>query len=96
MLGRKAYEQMSSRLGISAQDRQIQVLVNDVKEGHLQLPELQRKYVWKSTQVRDFFDSLYRQYPTGHLLVWETDDLPHARDVSAMGIGEIAVVRSCY
>lgn len=74
-------------MGISAHDREIQLLVNDVKESHLQLPELQRRYVWKSTQVRDFFDSLYRQYPTGQLLVWETDDLPHARDLSAVGIG---------
>lgn len=74
-------------MGISAHDREIQLLVNDVKDSHLQLPELQRKYVWKSTQVRDFFDSLYHQYPTGQLLVWETDDLPHARDLSAHGIG---------
>jgi hypothetical protein len=74
-------------MGISAHDREIQLLVSDVKDGYLQLPELQRKYVWKSTQVRDFFDSLYRQYPTGQLLVWETDDLPHARDLSAKGIG---------
>lgn len=74
-------------MGISAHDREIQLLVTDVKDGYLQLPELQRKYVWKSTQVREFFDSLYRQYPTGQLLVWETDDLPHARDLSAEGIG---------
>lgn len=74
-------------MGISEHDREIQLLVKDVKDSHLQLPELQRRYVWKSTQVRDFFDSLYRQYPTGQLLVWETDDLPHARDLSAGGIG---------
>lgn len=74
-------------MSISSHDRQIQLLVNDVKDGILQLPELQRKYVWKSTQVRDFFDSLYHQYPTGELLVWETDDLPHARDLSAANIG---------
>lgn len=74
-------------MGISALDREIQLLISDVKEGSLQLPELQRKYVWKSTQVRDFFDSLYHQYPTGQLLVWETDDQPHARDLGAAGIG---------
>lgn len=74
-------------MGISAHDREIQLIVNDVKEKHLQLPELQRKYVWKSTQVRDFFDSLYHQYPTGQLLIWETDDQPHARNLSAAGIG---------
>lgn len=74
-------------MGISAHSSPIELLVQDVRERHLQLPELQRKYVWKSTQVRDFFDSLYHQYPTGQLLVWETDDLPYARDVSASGIG---------
>lgn len=74
-------------MGIREHDCEIQLLVNDVKNDHLRLPELQRKYVWKSTQVRDFFDSLYHQYPTGQLLVWETDDLPYARDISARGIG---------
>lgn len=80
-------ERTSVDVGISAHDREIQLLVSDVQDGYLQLPELQRKYVWKSTQVRDFFDSLYRQYPTGQLLVWETDDHAYARDLSAHGIG---------
>lgn len=74
-------------MSISAYDCQIQSLIQDVKDRHLRLPELQRKYVWKSTQVRDFFDSLYQQYPTGELLVWETDDQPFARDLSTTGIG---------
>ncbi len=67
---------------ISSQDREIQALVADIREGKLLLPEMQRGYVWKSTQVRDFFDSLYHQYPSGQLLVWETDDLPYSRTVS--------------
>jgi hypothetical protein len=66
---------------ISTQDREIQALVADIRDGKLLLPELQRSYVWKSTQVRDFFDSLYHQYPSGQLLVWETDDLPYTRTV---------------
>jgi hypothetical protein len=74
-------------MGISTHSSPIELLVQEVKDQHLQLPELQRKYVWKSTQVRDFIDSLYHQYPTGQLLIWETDDLPFARDVSATGIG---------
>lgn len=74
-------------MSISAHDCEIQLLVQDVKDRHLRLPELQRRYVWKSTQVRDFFDSLYQQYPTGQLLVWESDDQPFARDLSVAGIG---------
>src|SRR5258708_8277440 len=61
---------------IRAQDQEIQSLVADIRDGKLLLPEMQRRYVWKSTQVRDLFDSLYHEYPSGQLLVWETDDLP--------------------
>src|SRR5579859_6664558 len=61
---------------IKAQDQEIQSLIADIRDGKLLLPEMQRAYVWKSTQVRDLFDSLYHEYPSGQLLVWETDDLP--------------------
>lgn len=67
---------------ISAHDKEIQALVNDIRDGKLLLPELQRRYVWKSPQVRDLFDSLYHQYPSGQLLIWETNDLPHSRTTS--------------
>ena len=49
-------------------------LVKEFKRGQMQLPEMQRGYVWKSTQVRDLLDSLYRGYPTGNILRWETTD----------------------
>lgn len=73
---------------ITSQDREIQALVNDIRDGKLLLPELQRGYVWKSPQVRNLFDSLYRGYPSGQLLVWETDDLPHAKTVSVDGLND--------
>ena len=49
-------------------------LVKEFERGQMQLPEMQRAYVWKSTQVRDLLDSLYRGYPTGNILRWETTD----------------------
>lgn len=64
---------------ITTHDREIQALVGDIKDGRLLLPELQRPYVWKAPQVSVLFDSLYRQYPSGQILVWQTDDLPHVR-----------------
>lgn len=67
---------------ITSQDREIQALVNDIRDGKLLLPEMQRGYVWKAPQVRNLLDSLYRNYPSGQLLVWETDDLPFSRKVS--------------
>lgn len=73
---------------IRTQDQDIQSLVADIRDGKLLLPEMQRRYVWKSTQIRDLFDSLYHEYPSGQLLVWETDDLPAAgnRGASIQGI----------
>jgi hypothetical protein len=45
-----------------------------IQRGELRLPEMQRRYVWRSTRVRDLLDSLYRGYPSGAILVWETDE----------------------
>jgi uncharacterized protein with ParB-like and HNH nuclease domain len=56
--------------------RKIQALVDMFLTGELLLPEMQRKYVWRSTQVRDLLDSIYRDYPSGSILIWETDALP--------------------
>ena len=49
---------------------QIRELMGKIERKELQLPEMQRSYVWKNTQVRDLFDSLYREYPTGTILTW--------------------------
>lgn len=34
------------------------------------IPEFQRGFVWKPTQVRDLLESLWLDYPIGSLLVW--------------------------
>ncbi len=49
-------------------------LVGMVERGELRLPEMQRQYVWRSPRVRDLIDSLYRGYPSGAILLWETDE----------------------
>lgn len=46
-----------------------------IQRGELRLPEMQRRYVWRSTRVRDLLDSLYRNYPSGPILLWETDEV---------------------
>lgn len=61
-------------------DASVKTLVDKIADGELILPEMQRDYVWKSTNVRDLFDSLYRGYPSGVILVWETDELVETRD----------------
>jgi hypothetical protein len=52
----------------------VEELVGMIQRGELRLPEMQRRYVWRSTRVRDLLDSLYRGYPSGAILLWETDE----------------------
>jgi hypothetical protein len=58
----------------------IGTLVDMYKRGELRLPEIQRHYVWRGTRVRDLLDSLYRGYPSGSILMWETDEPVPTRD----------------
>lgn len=58
----------------------IGTLVDMYKRGEMRLPEIQRHYVWRATRVRDLLDSLYRGYPSGSILMWETDAPVPTRD----------------
>jgi len=58
----------------------VEELVSMIERGELRLPEMQRQYVWRSTRVRDLLDSLYRGYPSGAILLWETDEAVALQD----------------
>jgi len=45
------------------------------------IPEFQRGFVWKTTQVRDLADSLFADYPIGALLVWNASTHVEERNV---------------
>jgi hypothetical protein len=62
-------------------DTTVAKLVEMIKDGDLRLPEMQRRFVWPGTRVRDLLDSLYRGYPSGTILVWETDREMPSRDL---------------
>ena len=47
-------------------------LVNDVRNGRIGLPDLQRPFVWKDNKVRDLFDSMLKGYPIGYVMLWES------------------------
>lgn len=50
----------------------ISSLIDDIDLGKIGLPELQRPFVWPNVNVRNLFDSIYRGYPAGFLLFWDT------------------------
>lgn len=51
----------------------LSAILDQIDAGTMLLPEFQRGYVWNRDQVRGLMRSLYRGYPVGALLVWETD-----------------------
>ena len=59
---------------VAKAEASVEELVAWIEKGQLRLPEMQRRYVWRSTRVRDLLDSLYRGYPSGAILIWETDE----------------------
>lgn len=64
-------------------DYALSTLVDSIELGEIGLPDLQRPFVWDTVKVRDLFDSMYRGYPVGHLLFWESGAEPGARQIGA-------------
>ena len=46
--------------------------------------EIQRAYVWKGPQVAKLMDSLYKEYPSGQILLWDTLDLPITKNLGGV------------
>jgi uncharacterized protein with ParB-like and HNH nuclease domain len=46
-------------------------LFAEIEEGFYVVPETQRYFVWKNTQIRDLINSIYNLYPIGSIIVWE-------------------------
>jgi uncharacterized protein with ParB-like and HNH nuclease domain len=51
-------------------------LLAKVGDGRLQLPDFQRDYVWKDSDVRSLIASIAKGFPVGALLTLETWSSP--------------------
>jgi len=57
----------------------VETLLRDIEKTDLVLPEFQRDFVWNEDDVKKFIQSLYKNYPTGSLLIWKTLKPPKLR-----------------
>lgn len=57
-------------------------LISGVEDGTIQLPDLQRPFVWPTAKVRDLFDSMYRGYPVGELMFWDVPATGETRAIN--------------
>jgi len=63
----------------------LQGLKNDIDMGVIGLPDIQRPFVWKDTKVRELFDSMYRGFPVGYLLLWANGNTNDTRQIGSDG-----------
>ena len=59
-------------------------LIEDIKSGEVALPDIQRPFVWSASKVRELIDSMYKGFPVGYLLFWDTGAEVGARQI---GVG---------
>ena len=55
-------------------EKSIKEILHSIDNDEYTIPEFQRGYVWNSTQVKEFFRSLYLGYPSGSFLIWKTKE----------------------
>ena len=53
----------------------VSAILGLIEAGQFVIPEIQRPFVWKRSQVRDLIDSLYNGYPTGYIITWKNPDV---------------------
>lgn len=62
-------------------DPTLRGLIDQIKQGDIGLPDLQRPFVWANVKVRNLFDSMYRGFPVGYLLFWEPAEVSSSKAI---------------
>lgn len=60
-------------------------LIEDIDNGEIGLPDIQRPFVWNNAKVRDLFDSMYSGFPVGYLLFWGNANTQGAKQIGVDG-----------
>ena len=89
-------DEATSQMPVEKTERDITTLMGEISRQEIKLPEIQRGYIWKPTQVAKLIESLYRGYPTGSLLFWKTTEAPRTRGFAADGGSAEPVVQPLY
>lgn len=53
----------------------VSAILGLIEAGQFVIPEIQRPFVWKKSQVRDLIDSMYKGYPIGYIITWKNPDV---------------------
>lgn len=50
------------------------VLLNDIEQGQIKIPQFQRDFVWSKEQSAKLMDSILKGYPIGTFILWKTKE----------------------
>jgi hypothetical protein len=57
----------------------VREIVNQAVSKNVDIPEFQRGFVWDPEQVKRLAESLYRDYPVGSFLLWDSSEYQEAK-----------------
>ena len=49
-------------------------MLQELERGFYAIPVFQREFVWDLSNIKSLWDSIYRHYPIGSFLIWETEE----------------------
>lgn len=67
-------------------DRKVGNLLDDVMNGRIGLPDLQRPFVWADSKVRNLFDSMMKGFPIGYVMLWASPT--DYTNTKSIGVGD--------
>lgn len=62
---------MKKNINIETQIRSMTKILDDLRQGIIQIPPFQREFVWERNNIRELFDSIRNNYPIGSILIWK-------------------------
>lgn len=63
-------------------DRKVSSLIEEVLNGKIGLPDLQRPFVWADTKVKELLDSMMKGFPIGYVMLWASpSDYENAKTI---------------
>ena len=77
---KKNVMQLFEKMRINAYDNHLKFSLKEIaiwqlsNQSHISLPSMQRRFVWKTKQIEDLWDSLLRGFPVGSFLLQKSDD----------------------
>ncbi|MFA5020403.1 MAG: DUF262 domain-containing protein [Candidatus Pacearchaeota archaeon] len=73
---------MNEKKDIVIESKDLPKMLEQLEEGFYAIPIFQRDFVWDQNNIKSLWDSIYRYYPIGSFLIWETEEkLPKHRDL---------------